>query len=98
MADKKPVEETKTETKRPLTRRYNKRGKRRGRYAYAAPLGMLISLWVIIGSCMMMDLGGWIAFVIFCIVGAALYAGMTIYRKKNGEELKTFTPADIVEE
>ena len=60
--------------------------------------GMLISLWVIIGSCMMMDLGGWIAFVIFCIVGAALYAGMTIYRKKNGEELKTFTPADIIEE
>lgn len=60
--------------------------------------GMLISLWVIVGSCMMMDLGGWIAFVIFCIVGAALYAGMTIYRKKNGEELKTFTPADIVEE
>ena len=60
--------------------------------------GMLISLWVIIGSCMMMDMGGWIAFVIFCVVGAALYAGMTIYRKKNGEELKTFTPADIVEE
>lgn len=61
-------------------------------------LGMLISLWVIIGSCMMMDLGGWIAFVIFCVVGAAMYAGMTIYRKKKGIELKTFTPADIVEE
>lgn len=60
--------------------------------------GMLISLWVIVGSCMMMDMGGWIAFVIFCAVGIALYAGMTVYRKKNGEELKTFTPADIVEE
>ena len=58
-------------------------------------LGMLISLWVIIGSCMMMDMGGWIAFVIFCIVGALMYAGMSAYRSKNGMELKTFTPADI---
>ena len=29
---------------RPVTRRYNKRGRRVGKYAYAAPLGMLISL------------------------------------------------------
>lgn len=34
---------------RPLTRRYNKKGRRRGKYAYAAPLGMLISLLSIIG-------------------------------------------------
>lgn len=34
---------------RPVTRRYNKRGRRRGKYAYAAPLGMLISLLSIIG-------------------------------------------------
>lgn len=34
---------------RPVTRRYNKNGKRRGKYAYAAPLGMLISLLSIIG-------------------------------------------------
>lgn len=61
-------------------------------------IGMLISLWVIVGSAMMMDLGGWIAFVIFCVVGIALYIGMSAYRKKNGMELKTFTPADIPEE
>jgi len=61
-------------------------------------LGMLISLWVIIGSCMMMDLGGWIAFIIFCIVGIAMYAGMTVYRNKKGIELKTFTPDDIEED
>ena len=35
--------------KRPVTRRYNRRGKRRGRYAYAAPLGVLISLLSIVG-------------------------------------------------
>ena len=58
-------------------------------------IGMIISLWVIVGSCMMMDLGGWIAFIIFCIVGAVMYAGMSSYRKKKGIELKTFTPADI---
>lgn len=34
---------------RPVTRRYNKRGRRVGKYAYAAPLGMLISLLSIIG-------------------------------------------------
>ena len=61
-------------------------------------LGMLISLWVIIGSCMSMDLGGWIAFVIFCLVGVLMYAGMSAYRKKAGIELKTFTPADIPDE
>ena len=61
-------------------------------------IGMLISLWVIIGSAMMMDMGGWIAFVIFCVVGALMYAGMSIYRKKSGIELKNFTPADIQDE
>ena len=34
---------------RPVTRRYDKKGRRRGKYAYAAPLGMLISLLSIIG-------------------------------------------------
>lgn len=34
---------------RPVTRRYNKRGTRRGKYAYAAPLGLLISALSIIG-------------------------------------------------
>lgn len=63
-----------------------------------AVLGMLISLWVIIGSCMMMDLGGWIAFVIFCVVGIVMYTGMTVYRNKNGIQLKTFTPDDIQED
>ena len=38
-----------TDNERPVTRRYNKRGKRRGKYAYAAPLGVLISLLSIVG-------------------------------------------------
>ncbi|MBE6806774.1 MAG: hypothetical protein E7527_01990 [Ruminococcaceae bacterium] len=53
-----PVEETATPVEAeaaeetlapPVTRRYNKRGKRRGKYAYAAPLGLLISLLSIVG-------------------------------------------------
>lgn len=46
------VELTTDETpakERPVTRRYNKNGKRRGKYAYAAPLGFLVSLLSIIG-------------------------------------------------
>ncbi len=35
---------------RPVTRRYNKRGHRRGKYAYAAPLGVLISLLAVVGA------------------------------------------------
>lgn len=37
------------EAERPVTRRYGKNGKRRGKYAYAAPLGFLISLLAVIG-------------------------------------------------
>lgn len=61
-------------------------------------LGMLISLWVVVGSCIDMELAGWIALVLFCLVGVLLYVGMSVYRKKTGRELKTFTPDDIVED
>ena len=42
-------ESAQTEESRPVTRRYNKKGRRRGKYAYAAPLGVFISLLSIIG-------------------------------------------------
>lgn len=38
-----------TPNARPVTRRYNKRGNRRGKYAYAAPVGFLVSLLSIVG-------------------------------------------------
>ena len=46
---KEPAPKKVVPVTRPVTRRYNKNGKRRGKYAYAAPLGMLISLLSIIG-------------------------------------------------
>lgn len=44
------ADETSAEEKqRPVTRRYNKNGKRRGKFAYAAPVGFLVSLLSIVG-------------------------------------------------
>ena len=46
---------------RPVTRRYNKNGKRRGKYAYAAPVGFLVSLLSIVGViALIMSLVGYI--------------------------------------
>ncbi len=49
VAEETAAKEPKEKSIRPVTRRYNKRGTRRGKYAYAAPLGMLISLLAVIG-------------------------------------------------
>ena len=43
------TEDTPAEGKRPVTRRYNKNGKRRGKFAYAAPVGFVVSLLSIVG-------------------------------------------------
>lgn len=43
------TDDTPAEEKRPVTRRYNKNGKRRGKYAYAATVGFLVSLLSIVG-------------------------------------------------
>lgn len=56
--DSTPAENTKstapekaadTPAARPVTRRYGKNGQRRGKYAYAAPLGVLITLLSLVG-------------------------------------------------
>lgn len=54
--DNKP-DSTIQNTARPVTRRYNKRGKRVGKYAYAAPLGFLISFLAIVGVVAIVWLG-----------------------------------------
>ncbi len=47
--------------RRPVTRRYNKKGKRRGKYAYAAPVGFLVSLLSVVGViAILMSLVGYI--------------------------------------
>lgn len=55
------TDDTPAEENRPVTRRYNKNGKRRGKYAYAAPVGFLVSLLSIIGVvALVMNLVGFI--------------------------------------
>lgn len=60
-------------------------------------IGMLISVWIIIGSCLELPIGGYISLAIYCVIGVAIYVGMSSRRKKNpGQyELITLTPDDI---
>lgn len=59
-------------------------------------VGMLISIWIIIGSCLELSLGGYISLVIFIAVGLALQFVMNRIRAKNKDmELRTLTPSDI---
>lgn len=60
-------------------------------------LGMLISVWVIIGSCLELAIGGYISLIIYCLLGVAMYMVMGQYRKKDPKEhaLITLTPDDI---
>ena len=73
--------------KRPVTRRYNRWGKRRGRYAYAAPLGVLISLLAIVGVVALVVTG----------IGVAKKAADTSGMKEEIyyflEPVLTYTPA-----
>lgn len=60
-------------------------------------LGMIISLWVIIGSCLELAVGGYVSLVIYCILGVLMYAIMGQYRRKDPKEhaLVTLTPEDV---
>lgn len=60
-------------------------------------VGMIISVWIIIGSCLELSIGGYISMLVYCLIGVALYIIMGIYRKKNPKEhnLLTLTPQDI---
>ena len=60
-------------------------------------LGMLISIWVMIGSCLELGVGGYVSLVIYCLLGVAMYMIMGQYRKKDPKEhaLITLTPEDI---
>lgn len=55
--DNKPDSTLNNTSARPVTRRYNKNGKRRGKYAYAAPLGFFISLLAVVGVVAILWLG-----------------------------------------
>lgn len=60
-------------------------------------IGMAVSIWVIIGSCLELAIGGYISLLIYCLLGVVLYIVMAQYRKKDPKEhqLITLTPEDI---
>jgi len=60
-------------------------------------IGMIISVWVIIGSCLELGVGGYVSLAVYCLVGIIVYAVMRQYRKKDPQkhDLITLTPSDI---
>ena len=60
-------------------------------------VGMAVSIWVIIGSCLELAIGGYVSLLIYCLLGVVLYIVMAQYRKKDPKEhqLITLTPEDI---
>ncbi|MCK9176565.1 MAG: APC family permease [Clostridiales bacterium] len=59
-------------------------------------LGCIISVWIIIGSVLELDMGGYISLIIYLAVGGALSVYMKFYRKRHpGNEPRTLTPDDI---
>lgn len=58
--------------------------------------GMIISIWIIIGSSLELPIGGYISLLIYSAIGVILYFLMESYRKKDPEKLKliTLTPDD----
>ncbi len=59
-------------------------------------LGMIVSVWIIIGSCLELPIGGYISLAIYAVIGFVIYYIMESYRKKNPEKFKLviLTPED----
>ncbi|PIE55533.1 MAG: amino acid transporter [Dethiosulfovibrio peptidovorans] len=58
-------------------------------------IGLIISIWIIAGSCMELDAGGYLSLVIFFAVGYVIYMVSNHYRRTQNLELVTLTPDDI---
>lgn len=62
-------------------------------------IGMIVGVWIIIGSSLELELGGYISLAVYFAIGIVIYFIMDIIRKKDPENLKliTLTPEDIEE-
>lgn len=61
-------------------------------------VGLAISVWIVIGACLELPIGGYISLALFFAIGFVVYKITDNYRKKNpGKmDLKTLTPDDII--
>ena len=59
-------------------------------------IGILVGIWIIIGSSLELDLNGYISLAIYFLIGIALNFLMDAHRNKHPEEYKliTLTPED----
>lgn len=59
-------------------------------------LGMIISVWIIIGSSLELPLAGYVSLGIYVLIGLIIYLAMKLYRKKDPNNLKPIilTPDD----
>lgn len=60
-------------------------------------VGMIVSVWIMIGSSLELPLVGYVSLLIYFLIGWALYLLMESYRKKDPEahKLITLTPDDV---
>lgn len=59
-------------------------------------LGMIISVWIVIGSCLELPIGGYVSLIVYAAVGLVLYLIMKYYRKGKPELAPiTLTPEDV---
>jgi APA family basic amino acid/polyamine antiporter len=62
-------------------------------------VGMIVSIWIIIGSSLELPLGGYVSLIIYFLIGVIVHYVMEAYRKKHPDtyNLITLTPEDIDE-
>jgi APA family basic amino acid/polyamine antiporter len=62
-------------------------------------VGMIVSVWIIIGSSLELPLGGYVSLIIYFLIGIIVHYVMEFYRKKHPDtyNLITLTPEDIDE-
>jgi APA family basic amino acid/polyamine antiporter len=74
---------------------------------YKAPIGnpvlvfgVLVSLWIVIGSCLELSAAGYVSLLIYVLIGVIVYLVMDILRKKHPGRYDQIllTPADIGKE
>lgn len=60
--------------------------------------GMGISIWLVVGACMELDVGGYISLALFFALGVVVFGVADRHRRKQGLESIRLTPDDIGKE
>jgi len=60
-------------------------------------VGMIVSVWVVIGSSLSLDLPGWLSLLVYMVIGVGVLIAMEAYRKKHPGKMEAvvLTPANV---